>query len=158
MRYECYQCHIKTVNRLIEKFNPAEEVSELLLQATHKLLTRNNNPNPVLATSIHRLAKNLINRSSLYKDEKATTNKIVLTHYSIWRKLIYDSADPFHAAAKLAVASNVIDYGAHSVGDDIEKQILELYQNNFAIDEASELFVEIGKAKKILYLGDNEVK
>lgn len=155
MRDECYQCHIKTVSRLIEKFRPAEDVSELLLQATHKLLNRNNTPNPLLATNIHRLAKNLINRSNLYKDEKATTNNIVLTNYSMWRKLIDDSRVPFHAAAKLAVASNVIDYGAHSVSDDIEKQILELYQNNFAIDETYELFKEIGKAKKVLYLGDN---
>lgn len=156
MRAECYQCHIKTVNKLIDKFKPADEVSRLFLKASYKLLKdRNDISNPYLATDIHRLAKNIIKHSNLYSHEKISANEMLLNSYEKWRAIVLDSRKPLHAAAKLAVAANILDYGAHSVPDDITMQITDLFTREFAIDESEDLIYNLGQARNILYLGDN---
>jgi hypothetical protein len=78
-----------------------------------------------------------------------------LSGYKNWELLVKQSSDPLYTAVKLAVAGNVIDYGAQSVPDDINSQINILIKGKFKIDHTAELFRKIREAKSILYLGDN---
>lgn len=156
MRHECYFCHIKTVEKLINKFKPERLVSDLFAQATNELLYKKaNHENPVLARDIHRLASSILKNNNLYKEEKNRANQILLENYSVWKKLIEESPHPLFIAAKLAVAGNIIDYGAHSIPDDIETRIKTLLDIELAVDETSKLFAKIHEAESILYLGDN---
>jgi uncharacterized protein with ATP-grasp and redox domains len=156
MRDECYQCHIKTVNNLIDKHKPSEGLARLFIKATHKLLKEKEDlANPLLVTDIHRLARNIINHSDLYYFEKMSANKLLLLNYKKWQAFVNDYRKPIYMAARLAIASNIIDYGAHSVPDDIEKKITDLSNCDLAIDQTEELVYEIGHAMRILYLGDN---
>jgi damage-control phosphatase, subfamily I len=156
MRDECYQCHIRTVNKLIEKYKPPANVSKLFVRAIHKLLNdRMDIANPYLATEIHRFAKDIINHPNLYSHEKFSSNEMLLNSYEKWRAIVMDSRKPLQAAAKLAVVANILDYGAHSVPDDINMQITNLFKKDFAIDQSEELVYRLGESKKILYLGDN---
>jgi len=41
MRHECHSCHITTIEKLVEKFNPDSETAESLMASVNKLLTDN---------------------------------------------------------------------------------------------------------------------
>ena len=156
MRTECYFCHIKTVESLIAKHKPKTIDAEAFMDDINTLLgPKNNLSNPQLATLIHRKASVKLNIENLYKSEKESANELLLTRYDALKSLVQKSANPLKTAIKLAVAGNIIDYGAHSVGDDIEQQILTLLKKELVIDQSDALIEAISKAKSILYLGDN---
>lgn len=156
MRHECYFCHIRTIEKLIDKFKPDEKIAENFIFAVHKLIeSKRELSNPKLATEIHRIAKIHLGNINLYAEEKLKANDILLTEYSHWEAIINESENPFFTAAKLCVIGNIIDYGAQSVDDDISGQIESFFHKNLKIDMSGELKNEIRKAKNILYLGDN---
>lgn len=156
MQAECYTCHPKTVQKLIQKFQPNDKISTGLKLAVKQLLQdKKDESNPYLATLIHRMARQMMNISDLYAAEKKQANSLLLKSYDTWKTRVIESNDPELTAAKLAVAGNIIDYGAHSVPDDIEAQLLAILQKEFAIDHSEELFRAIKKANYILYIGDN---
>ena len=156
MRQECYFCINKTVEKLIQKFNPSAEIAEEFVFSVNKLLGNEwDTTNPYLATKIHRLAREKLNIHDLYREEKFQANQLLLEHYYEWKSLVATSQNPFQMAAKLAVIGNIIDYGAHSVNEDILTQIKSLTSNELAVDNTSELFDRIKSADSILYLGDN---
>ena len=156
MRHECYFCHIKTIEKLIEKFKPDAKTAESFISAVHKMLADNwALENPQLATEIQRVAKHYLSDTNLYSEEKLAANSLLLEDYSHWKQLVNESDSPFSTAVKLAVIGNIIDYGAHSVSDDISQQIDSFLQKDLAINMVEKLQNEIKKAKHILYLGDN---
>ncbi len=156
MRYECYFCHIKTVEKLIEKFKPDAVHAEAFVFSVHELLSQNKElANPFLATKIHRLAKEKLKHDNLYLEEKNHANQLLLGQYDSWKNRIAQSNNPLQMAAKLAVIGNIIDYGAHSVNGDITKQVNSLLSKDLKIDETSELIHRIRQAEKIFYIGDN---
>ncbi len=156
MRFECYFCHVKTVEKLIEKFRPDAAIAEDFIFSIHDLLSKSRDmSNPYLATYIHRLAKEKLNHHNLYSEEKSHANQLLLQQYYVWKNIIERSRNPLYMATKLAVVGNIIDYGAHSVDEDISKQVNSLLLKNLLIDRRSQLVKQIGKAKSILYIGDN---
>lgn len=156
MRQECYLCHLKTIDHLVNKFNPTTQSAEALLLAVKELLANKKDmPNPLLATEIHRIARVLLNNDKLYKEEKFLAYDILLKNYSFWKKFIDQSSNPFYTAAKLTVIGNIIDYGAHTVSGNISDQIDALLQQDLKVDMTRELKSEIKKAGSVLYLGDN---
>jgi uncharacterized protein with ATP-grasp and redox domains len=156
MRHECYFCHIRTIEKLIDKFKPDESVAEDFILSVHKLIESNwEMSNPELATEIHRIARFHLGSANLYAEEKSKANEILLERYSYWKNIVNKSKSPFFTAAKLSVIGNIIDYGAQSVKDNISDQIESFYQLDLKIDMTSELRNEISKAKSVLYLGDN---
>lgn len=156
MRQECYFCHTKTIKTLIEKFKPNKQVADRFLSETGKLLNNDKElTNPVLATEIHRTARKLINHSNLYQEEKQSANTILMEQYADWKDLVNKSSNPLYTAVKLAVAGNIIDYGAHVVPKDIVEHVQDLLNKRLAVDKTQQLFTEIHRASSILYIGDN---
>ena len=156
MRHECYFCHIRTIEKLIDKFKPDEKVAANFIFSVHKLIESNwELSNPQLATEIHRMARIHLSNTNLYAEEKLEANDILLKEYPYWKTIVNESENPFFTAAKLSVIGNIIDYGAQSVNDDISNQIEFFFHKNLKVDMTSELKNEIRKAETILYLGDN---
>lgn len=156
MQNECYTCHAKTIKKIIDKYKPDREVSKRFIETTQKMIDqKERTENPYLATEINRLAKEMIHDGDMYKDEKRNANIVLLQNYNYWKKLIAESTNPLYQAVKLAVAGNIIDYGAHTVPEDLEKHINKIINNPFVIDDTQELFQKIANSKTILYLGDN---
>ncbi len=156
MEDACLQCHLKTVNMLINKFKPADSVSEAFkAEVQHIFNTKAHETNPHVATYIQRLAKEKLNVASLYREEKLQANTLLLSNYSYWKNYAVESENAFLTAVKLAMAGNIIDYGAHSAPADIEATIKVLVKKELPEDEVSKFYWDISNAKKILYLGDN---
>jgi hypothetical protein len=156
MRHECYFCHIRTIEKLIDKFKPDENTAQEFILSVHKLIEANwDLSNPQTATEIHRMAKDHLHNTNLYAEEKLKANDLLLKEYPHWQAIVNESQNPFSTAAKLSVIGNIIDYGAQSVKDDLSGQINSFFQKNLKIDMTHALNAEIDKAENILYLGDN---
>nr|WP_321402511.1 ARMT1-like domain-containing protein [uncultured Desulfobacter sp.] len=156
MRHECYFCHIRTIEKLIDKFKPDEKVAQEFILAVHELMKSNwDLSNPHMATEIHRMARNHLHNTNLYAEEKLKANELLLKEYPHWQTIVSESPNPFFTAAKLSVIGNIIDYGAQSVKDDISGQINSFFRNDLKIDMTQALQNEIEKAENILYLADN---
>ncbi|MFA9391815.1 MAG: DUF89 domain-containing protein [Prolixibacteraceae bacterium] len=156
MNKACYYCHIKTLDQLIEKHKLSAEQADNLTSSVYLYLQHNwNLSNPLIATTIQRIAKEQLKVEDLYIDEKQAANTLLLNSYDKWKQLITNSKNPFQTAAKLAVIGNIIDYGAHSVPDELEDFISQQIHQQLAIDHSDALKQEILKAKSIVYLGDN---
>ncbi|MBN1927030.1 MAG: DUF89 family protein [Prolixibacteraceae bacterium] len=156
MEEECFNCHIKTVEKLIEKFSTPNKKASVLIAEAKSFLEKNQGmSNPFLATHVQRIARRHLNMDDLYLKEKQLTNLILLKTYDYWKDLIYKNTSPVQAAAKLAVIGNIIDYGAHSVPGELEPFIEEKLHQPFHIDDSEHLESDIKQAKNVLYLGDN---
>ncbi|MCW3807597.1 damage-control phosphatase ARMT1 family protein [Plebeiibacterium marinum] len=152
----CFDCHLSTVDKLVKKFNLSAVERDKLLHDARELLQKYSGcPNPIIATYIQRLASQKIKCDALYREEKCHANTVLLSDYQYWEIFVNQSHNPFQTAVKLAVAGNIIDYGAHSQPEDITAKINELVKLKFAIDDTINLYNRIKAAKKILYLGDN---
>lgn len=156
MNTECLICQAKTVKHIVAKFKPEQKVAEEFTSKAGYIIGNSESLSaPYIALLLHRLAKKTFETENLYADEKKEANELLYSQFSYWKSLVNKSEQSLHLAAKLAVIGNIIDYGAHSVPDDIIADIKELLKHEFALDERHKMFKAIKNAKSVLYLGDN---
>ncbi|MCL5987027.1 MAG: ARMT1-like domain-containing protein [Actinobacteria bacterium] len=112
---------------------------------------------PRIVKMVHDIIKEMSSVADPYKQVKEECNKFMAEVMPDLRRIVENSKDPFLTAAKLAVASNVIDVGQKRhlnkkfVLDEFNKGL----ENGFAIDNIGELKKDVAGASRILYLGDN---
>ncbi len=156
MKNHCYDCHLKTLDNLIRKFEPSDLLAtELITEVKYLLKSKAKCSNPEIATYIHRLIKEKFEVGDLYHREKVQANSLLLSSYDKWKEYVQKSDKPFHVAVKLAIAGNIIDYAAHSVPEDIECKIKELISQPVDSKYIDSLQADVLVAKNVLYLGDN---
>jgi len=70
---------------------------------------------------------------------------------------IKKSRTPLHTALKMAIAGNIIDFGApHSFDlNKVKDKIFDTLKTPLAKDDSSSLFNRIAQSGKLLYIGDN---
>ena len=94
-------------------------------------------------------------KKDYYAEAKQKSNKYILDMYDELSEIITNSDDPFDKAMRLAIAGNIIDFGAkHDFNDElIHAEIKKVLASK---ELSSDLLKqEVKKAKKILYIGDN---
>jgi len=156
MNEDCILCHRKTIEKLSSKHHLSAIESEKFSAIGNSLLLKHKEkPNPEIATAIQRVARHICGKQDLYLQEKRQANELIAGLYSGWQDIVHRQINPLLCAAKLAVAGNIIDYGAHSVSDDIAMQVYALYSQKLAIDASDELFAALHSASSLLYIGDN---
>ncbi|HBB91659.1 MAG TPA: hypothetical protein DC042_08045 [Bacteroidales bacterium] len=89
-----------------------------------------------------------------YRDEKRNSNQLALELYGEWKPKVLASDNPYQLALRLALAGNVMDYGANQQFD-IHKSIEDALSAPIAIDHSVLLRERIRQSGKILFLGDN---
>ena len=153
---DCIPCSIQSFLRLVDTVSLPETERESILRMLLKFLSEADyhQPPPVLAQNIHRILRDTLKTSDPYRLIKDSTNRMMLKRYSEYKKMIEDSSDPFSTAIRLAIAGNVIDFGAKHLLDvnDIIQRILTA---ELAIDDSDNLKKDIETAKVLVYVGDN---
>jgi len=151
----CEKCFLKSYKRLFEKFNVNEYLQqEFIAFFKEKISTSNHLSSPEFQPLLHNKFCNLIKVSDPYSEEKKLSNDIALGLYAEWKPKVLVSENPFVLALKLAIAANIMDYGANN-SFDIHETIETVFTSSFAIDHSKQLQKLIKQAKRILYLGDN---
>lgn len=151
----CKECFERNFERLIIR-SPltTAQVSEFSIFFNHLV----NNCAQLTSPEIQReLQKKLAAMNGIadpYRDEKQHSNQLALELYREWKPKVLTSDNPYQLALRLALAGNVMDYGA-SQQFDIQKSIDEALTAQIAIDHSVLLRHRIRQANRILFLGDN---
>jgi uncharacterized protein with ATP-grasp and redox domains len=109
---------------------------------------------PELGTNVHRIVKRVTGNVDPYNQLKEKYNYMALELYSKLETIVENSEDPLLAAAKVAIAGNVIDFGP-KVDINLEKEIEDVLSNELAINDIDQLKESILESRKVLYLADN---
>lgn len=109
---------------------------------------------PVLTDNLHKIMQEYLDNKDIYKEIKKECNNEALKIYEHAETLYNESSTKLKTAIKIAIAGNLIDYGALK-SFNIENILDDYVHRDFAIDNYSDLEVEINKANTILYIGDN---
>jgi len=109
---------------------------------------------PEVTNIAHKRIKELTGTQDLYAKVKKHYNNLALRLYPKLKRLVARASDPFNMAIRLAIAGNVIDYGANSQFD-IGSTLEEVVDKEFAVDDSPRFKKVLAKAKEILYIGDN---
>jgi uncharacterized protein with ATP-grasp and redox domains len=109
---------------------------------------------PEIAHVVHKIVRNKSGVEDPYKDVKRRYNDIALKMYPELKKVVNDSATPLQTAVRLAIAGNVIDFGAKS-NFDLEETISLVLEKEFKIYHFSEFVKTLEKSRSITFLADN---
>jgi radical SAM protein with 4Fe4S-binding SPASM domain len=102
---------------------------------------------------LHRVYE-LLGEEDPFQKAKQESNRAVMKLWPKLRVLLDESGDRLFTAIKLAVAGNIIDMGI--LADfDIDKSVQEALEVDFALDHYAELKNRLGKARRVLVVGDN---
>ncbi len=144
---------------MIRMIEPLPERQEILLKGLKAQLSDKNlqQPPPVISGDLWRWLRQEINREDPFVDVKNFYTQKALSVYPQLREKVLASENPFQMAARLAVAGNIIDFGAYSTQQEIplKEEIEGVLNEPFDIDHSEELEAACRKAERILYLADN---
>lgn len=154
--YRCFFCFARAFERLIEKENLspiekkcfASDMFGLFNEVKHDFSI------PMISRELHVLLKQYSDNPDPYQEAKKQSNDLVLGMCADLKNIVFQSANQFETALRLAIAGNIIDYG---IGNhfDLQGTIDKVLSSDFAIDDSIELKQALSKAKTVLYLGDN---
>ncbi|MBU2221520.1 MAG: DUF89 family protein, partial [Candidatus Omnitrophica bacterium] len=114
---------------------------------------------PEMAREMHKLFRKRFAGQDIYKTIKDQSNHWAMELYSKLKEKVAQSKDRLLTAVELAIAGNVIDYGANKTLN-IEEEIQKLMESNFTsgrkgIFQYEDLKKDLNAAKTVLYLADN---
>lgn len=117
---------------------------------------------PEIGRDIYRLVREVSGRKDPFKKIKQDSNELALNLYSKLKEKVADSPDSLLTAVELAIAGNIIDYGAKN-SLDIEQEIRKLFaaevevvkKESRAIFDYEKFKEALSETREILYLADN---
>ncbi len=125
-----------------------EDVTEVVSQLSFDLSP------PEIARAVYSIVEEHTGGRDLYGEIKRSSNSMAMELYPRMKQVVESSDDVLLSAVRLAVAGNVIDYGVpHAF--DIEEEIEECLDKEFAIFDFNEFAEAVRGAKNILYILDN---
>ncbi len=103
---------------------------------------------------IYRKISKITGNLDPYREMKSESTKKALSLYPSLKSRVEKSNDRVLAAIKIAIAGNVIDFGANW-GFDLKHDISEVLEKDFAVCDYNKFKDGLDKADEILYIGDN---
>ncbi len=155
-RLECIPCIVNSYLRLAETGVIPESRQEAILRQLLRFLSEveyNHSP-PVLGRMLHSMIREHLQNPDPYLQIKEKYNRMILELYPSFEELVEKSQDPFDTAMRLAIAGNVIDFGAQ-YQLDIMDTINRVRGAKLAIDDSRQLRQDLKHADTLLYIGDN---
>lgn len=153
---DCIPCSVNSIRRLLNTAMIPEKDKEPLMRKLLAFLAEADytlSP-PVLGREMHRMIRQQLNIPDPYRDIKEKYNRMMLDRFPEFEKKVEQAKDPFDSAMRLAIAGNVIDFGARRQLDIMETINRVMYAQ-FAIDDSRQLRRDLRDAHTLLYIGDN---
>lgn len=156
---DCMPCFIRqsleAVRHATHDVSVHEQVVRKILRLTSEL-DMSQSP-PAIAQQIHRCVRDLSGIEDPYRPVKQQFNNIALKLYPGLRHRVMDSGNPLELAIRLAIAGNIIDFGAFGVlhQSDLERAIEECLTTALEGMDLPAFQAAIENTGNILYLADN---
>jgi len=157
---ECTPCIIRQTLNTLKVCDCDSKISEEVIREVLKKLKKiDYDDSPACNSNIaYHTFSDITGIDDPYHDVKIKYNKVAMKLYSKLEEIVKDSTDRLYAAAKIAIAGNVIDFGVHlSKGRtlNLEDVINEIKEIPLAHDDFHIFADDLKKADKIFYIADN---
>ncbi len=154
--YRCFYCFAKAFERLLSQDGISPDAKDSFTRDMVNLYAENwgKHNSPLFARELHSLLRSYTGNSDPYKLEKKKYNDLALGLISEMKRLLKRSRDPFNTALRLSIAGNIIDFAVND-NFNLHATLDRVLKSPFAIDQSELLKSALGKARSVLYLGDN---
>ena len=155
---DCIPCLIRQSLDCAALATPDETIHARVLREVLEIAreTDLHQPPPAMAQQFHRRVRALTGESDPYREVKDSFNRLALEQYPKFRNWVEGSANPIETAIRLAIAGNVIDFGANSGLTKREVHDAVVHATSAPLDGNVKGFSDAAsQADNILYLGDN---
>lgn len=161
---DCIPCILKQVLTASRLSGLKPEDQKEMLDRTGNLISGFSlySSPPANSKVVHNMVKEYAGVEDPYKEIKQESIKKALSLYPELKRLVASSENPLLTAVELAIAGNIIDYGAveeldidwelHTILHREEESIRKESHDLFNFEEFSR---ELDKAGTLLYVGDN---
>lgn len=153
---DCYPCFFSQTLKTSRMITSDErKVREILTEISLFLpnISFDATP-PEIGREVYRIIAEMTGVYDPYKEIKERCTRQALSLYPELKKRVHSSKDRLMSAVRVAIAGNVIDFGANA-DFDLKSDVKTILSQDFAINNFREFCEAIDKAKKILYLADN---
>lgn len=153
---DCIPCFMKQALFAAREATDDERTIKRVLDAvaSHIPDIPYDSPPPDTARHIYGAIRAITGVPDPFRKLKDDSVRIALGHYERMKTAVAESDDPLRTAAGIAIAGNVIDFGAHQ-DFDLEEEMNSVLGKPLAIDHYESFRQRVGEAGTILYLGDN---
>jgi len=115
---------------------------------------RLNGSPPVIGSLVYAIVRDVTGKPDPFKELKRESTQKALSLYPMLRRMVETSPDPLRTAVRLAIAGNIIDFGANPAFE-LEKEVQGLLQTSLAVDHFQAFRARLEVSDWVLYLGDN---
>jgi damage-control phosphatase, subfamily I len=109
---------------------------------------------PKTSRNMHIIIRKFLDNPDPYKTLKNKYNELALSMYPFLEEKVKHSKDRLLTAIRIAIAGNVIDFGAQ-LEFELDKDINDVLYRDFAVFDYEAFKKALEKEKNILYVGDN---
>ncbi len=155
VQLDCVPCFLRQALQACRFSGLRVEEQEKVLRECMKVLLEikwDSTP-PEIAHRVHRVIRKYTHGDP-YKEVKRKSNEIALQKYEEMKDLVRRSDDPLRTAVRLAIAGNIIDFGALEKFD-LETTIQQVLKKQFRYDDYERFKRDVLNANTILYFADN---
>ncbi|MCK5311283.1 MAG: DUF89 family protein [Desulfobacteraceae bacterium] len=155
---DCFPCILRGSLDAARLSTDDEIVHRKIMEKTMEKLSsaRLYDPPPIIAQYTQRQIKEITGISDPYKKLKVKYNQFAKRILPELETMVNNSDDPFAMAVKIAIAGNIIDFGAMSdKGEDLFFNDIKTTINGGIKGNIPILQERVEKAEKVLWLGDN---
>ncbi|MHA1264763.1 MAG: damage-control phosphatase ARMT1 family protein [Candidatus Helarchaeota archaeon] len=153
---DCIPCFQRQALQAVRFVSDDERVQERVLRKVLKVLQNiawDQTP-PEIARVVHRIVREETGVKDPYSEVKRKYNNVALKMYSSLQKIIEEAADPIFTGVKLAIAGNIIDFGAQT-SFNLETTIQKVLETPLTINHYPQMVKTLSSAQNLTYLGDN---
>ncbi len=154
--FDCLPCFLSQALRAARIATDDEKKIKKVLDEVGMMLKDiplENTP-PETGRLVYRKISEITGNLDPYKKLKKESTKTALSLYPTLKDRVEKSDNRLLAAIKIAIAGNIIDFGANW-NFDLKNDLVEILGKSFGICDYNRFKDRLDKADKILYLGDN---
>ncbi len=152
---ECIPCVQRQIIKAAQFSNiQDDEIKEVLRKVMQALLKVDWSATPPQLSHVaHRILREYVGGDP-YAQVKKDSNDLALSLYPKIESIVNESDDPLRTAIRVAIAGNIIDFGA-MLNFNLEHTIKDVLAKSFAYDDYALFTQQLEKASSILYFFDN---
>ncbi len=153
---DCFPCFLNQALRAARMATDDEKQIKRVLDDVGVMLKDipMESPPPRSGRLIYRKISEITGNMDPYRKIKKESTEKALSLYPYLKSRVAASSDRLLMAIRIAIAGNVIDFGANW-GFDLDTEVADVLEKEFAIFDYDQFRDRLDTAQKIVYLGDN---
>lgn len=156
VQFDCLPCFFKQVLDASRMATDNIDIQKAIIKETAELIVRYEEYkySPAIGREMHKIVKNHTGIIDPYREVKNQNIKTALNIYPTLKQFLFNKKERLYWALKIAATGNIIDSAIYS-DIDIESQVGEELNKEFAVCDIEKFEKSIKNCKTLLIIGDN---